>query len=171
MSRFLLLAVFLASLSACAGTGDFEQPPAFDQWEMRSMAQTVVDDEFRISVAVPSREESRQIFGIDLSEKDIQAVWIKIENHSERPVMFLPTGLDPEYFAPNEVAFGFREGYSRAAEQELTLHTVRMSFADPILPGTAVSGFVYANRDIGTKVVTVDLLGRAWARSYSASQR
>lgn len=167
MVRFVFCSLLLLVLGACSSTGEYEAPVDFDLSALRARADTVADDEFRITAAVASPEESRALFGVDLSEKNIQAVWIKVENHSDRSVFFLPTGLDPEYFAPHEVAFGFREGYSRESSEELAFHMGRMNFFDPIMPGTAVSGFVYANREVGTKVVTVDLLSRGWAKTFT----
>ena len=167
MVRFVLCTLLLSLLGACASTREYEPPVEFNQSALRARAETVADDEFRISATVASPEESHALFGVDLSEKNIQAVWIKVENHSDRSVFFLPTGLDPEYFAPHEVAFGFRDGFSRDSAEELAFHMGRMNFFDPILPGTAVSGFVYANREVGTKVVTVDLMSRGWAKSFT----
>jgi hypothetical protein len=34
-----------------------------------------------------------------------------------------------------------------------------MNFRNPIAPGTSVSGFIFTNRDEGTKVVDIDLIG------------
>ena len=65
---------------------------------------TKTDDGIRVSAAVPSGDESRSIFGVDLDQRGIQPLWLEIENGSERSVYFCrPAG--PEYFAPLEVAF------------------------------------------------------------------
>ena len=36
-----------------------------------------------VATAVPSREETRQIFGADLYLRNVQPVWVQVENHSE----------------------------------------------------------------------------------------
>jgi hypothetical protein len=36
-----------------------------------------------VTAAVPSAEESEQIFGFPLANKNIQPVWLEIENNSD----------------------------------------------------------------------------------------
>ncbi len=108
-SRAAMAAVGLALLlltGACASP--FERPAPVDDEPLRARAVTKTDDGIRVSAAVPSADESRSIFGVDLDQRGIQPLWLEIENGSERSVYFLPTGLDPEYFAPLEVAFLYK---------------------------------------------------------------
>ena len=92
--------------AACASP--FERPAPVDLGPLRARAVTRTDDGIRVSAAVPSVGRIRSIFGVDLDQRDIQPLWLEIENGSERPFYFLPTGLDPEYFAPLEVAFLYK---------------------------------------------------------------
>lgn len=159
----LVLAILLGG---CA-TRPFEQPPGLDVDLLRQRAETVVENDVRVSATIPSREELDAIFGIELSSRGIQPVWLEIENRSERRFNFLRTGLDPEYFSPREVAFAFYGSLSEEGRRDLDRHLERLSFENPVDPHSTVSGFVFANEDRETKFVGVDLVGRGWSAHLS----
>jgi len=157
----------ISLLAACAGTAQFEKPAPFDEIELRERASTMDRHGFRVSATIPSRMETQAIFGIDLWKKNIQPVWLEIENRTDRSVRFLPTGLDPEYFSPREVSFGFAKGYSESARRRLDDHIEALNFKDPIEPHSTVSGFVYTNREHALQVVNVDLLAKKWSKGLT----
>ena len=167
-SRAAMAAVGLTLLlltGACASP--FERPAPLDDGPLRARAVTKTDDGIRVSAAVPSGDESRSIFGVDLDQRGIQPLWLEIENGSERSVYFLPTGLDPEYFAPLEVAFLYGGPFHDEGKAALAAHLEALSFdsRSPILPGETVTGFVYVNRADPSMMVQVDLIGREWSDS------
>ena len=152
-------------VTACATP--FERPESVDDALLRERARTVAEDGIRVSAAVPTVEESKAIFGVDLYAKGIEPVWLEVENGTQREILFLPTGMDAEYFAPLEVAFGFRRRFSRDSIARLDEHIESLNFRDPIPAGATVSGFVFTNQDKGAKVLNVDLLSRAWSKSVT----
>ena len=91
-----LVAGLLMLVAACASAPSFTPPPAVSDAFLREMAVTKAEDGIRVSATIPSREEARSIFGIDLREQGIQPLWLEIENGREGDIYFLPTGLDPE---------------------------------------------------------------------------
>ena len=93
---------FVMLLSACATT--YRGTAPFDDTTLRDRATAIAGDGIRVSGAIPNPEESRTVFGIDLEKDGIQPLWLEIENNTDRRIFFLPTGLDPEYFSPLEVA-------------------------------------------------------------------
>ena len=162
--RWLVPVAVLFS-GACA---TFQVPAPADDSALRERASSGSAEGFRVSTAMLSEEESRQRFGVDLAQKRIQPVWLEIENNSDRPVLFLPTGMDPEYFAPLEVAYAFFANDS-ADNVALGEHLQAQGFHSrgQIVPGETVSGFVYTNQSARSKLVDVDLLGREWSKSFS----
>ena len=159
--RILLVGLFMF-VGGCAST-TFNRPENFDSDALRERAETKVEDDIRVSAAIPSREESIAIFGIDLSVKKIQPVWVEIENNSDRRLHFLRTGLDPEYFSPREVAFTFRGSMSDGDKQRLGQHMESLDFFNPVKAHSTTSGFIFTNEDRETKFVSVDLLSRGWS--------
>jgi len=157
------LLVWLTLLAGGCATDSFREPPTFDVSALRERAEVAVEGNVVVFAAVPSLEESETIFGIDLSKKSIQPVWIEIENQTDDALHFLRTGLDSEYFSPREVAFAFGESLSDEARKRLIQHIEQLDFRNPIGPRSTASGFVFTNESQGTKFVSVDVLGERWS--------
>jgi hypothetical protein len=159
----------LALAMAVAACATFERPEPYDDAALRAQAETRTEDGVRVSVALPSVEQSRAIFGIDLAERDIQAVWLEIENQSAPVFVFLPTGVDPEYLSPFEVAFAYHQTFADAANDELDAHLRALNFdaRGHFSPGTTRSGFVFAAHPRPARAVDVDLLGDQWSRTFA----
>lgn len=113
----------------------------------------------RVTTAVPSADETRAVFGFRLYRRNIQPVWVRIENHGSEPLWFLPVGLDEAYFTPIEVAYMQRK---RGADADST--TSRSLYASGmrmrIPPGDARSGYVFSRLDEGTKSFNIDVLSK-----------
>jgi len=140
------------------GTG--QHPP------YQERAQTEVQGDLSVTVAVPTAEEAKAIYGVDLAEKLIQPVWIEVQNKTAVPYWFLSSGLDPNYFASSEAAYAFRSA-SDDANQALDEKFDSLQFRNPIMPGMTASGFVLTNLDEGIKAVDVDLIARGGAKSFT----
>ena len=160
----LLLLAFL--LANCA---TFEPPVPFDDGPLRERAITKVTEDIRVSAALPTADEAKAIFGIDLAAGHTQAVWLEIENGNRRPILFFPTGLDPEYFTPGEVAFAYHRAFSTEANARLDQHLLALAFPHRrlISPGETLSGFVFIYQSIPSMIFNVDLVGRQWSRTLS----
>jgi hypothetical protein len=130
-------------------------------------AQSEVRGDLRVSVSVPTAKEAEAIYGVDLTDESVQPVWIEVSNDSTLPYWFLTSGLDPNYFAPSEVAHAFYSKASDDANWTLDARFDSLQFKNPIMPGTTVSGFVLTNLDEGFKVVEVDLIARGDANSFT----
>jgi len=134
------------------------KPRSTNEVDFRHRAQSKSDWEVRVSAAVPTAEETRDLFQADLIKREIQPIWLRVENHGDHPYYLLSTATDPNYFSPLEAAYAVRGGLSAAHRNAMERHFRRMSFKNPILPNTAVSGFIFTNLDEGEKVVQVDLI-------------
>jgi len=154
--------LFATALLGCAAiqtqsTSTFK-PASINEVRFRDRAQTQADWEVRVSAAVPTAEEARALFQADLVGREIQPIWVKVENHGDRTYYLMPTGTDPNYFSPLEAAYAFSRGFSEAQRNEVERHFRSMSFRNPIFPQTSVSGFIFSNLDEGEKIVQIDLI-------------
>ena len=61
------------------------KPQPFFEVPFRERIQSQVQDAVKVSVAVLSAEESKQLFGVNLALNDIQPVWIRVENSDSKP--------------------------------------------------------------------------------------
>jgi len=160
-----MVVCFVMIIGACAA--HFERPAPFDNTDLRHRARTTDRNSIRVSAAVPNPEESRAIFGIDLGKKNIQPLWLEIENNTNRQIYFLETGLDPEYFSPQEVSFGFHRLFSKSTNKQIDNHIENLSFHNIINPHSTSSGFVFTNWDEYNKFVAVDLLASEWTKTLT----
>jgi len=155
--KFLLSAIWII-LTAAAGCGGSYSPKPPEEVSFLDRAETQSRGGLTVTVAVLSREESEEVFGVDLAANGVQPVWLDIENNTGKPYFFMPIALDPDYFSPNEVAFmnhlKFNRSANREMDEQFSKYGIQIEF---IMPGERDKGFVYTNLDPGLKFVNVTL--------------
>ena len=163
VGSLICLALFM---NACA---TFKKPTTINEAPILERALTKENNGIRVSTSVLGDEEARQIFGIDLARKKIQAVWIEVENSIDRPIILLPTAIDPDYFAPLEVSFAYHKAFATDANAALDVHLLSLNFPirNLIQPGSRASGYIFTNWIRGMKVVDVDLLGDDFSQNFT----
>jgi hypothetical protein len=158
----LLAALLFAVLAGCASSFDLQD---VDTVPFRERAVTQVEDGVRVTAAVPDKDETRELFGLSLYKKQVQPVWIEIENMTEEAIGLMPFSVDADYHTPMEIASLSRSNAKRQeAEQQLFRNSVNMW----VSPGQTRSGFIFTNPDEGTKSFNVDIVGdtRSWAFTF-----
>jgi len=153
----LLLAGWVAGCATVPYSSSFS-PRSIHEVGFRDRAQSQFDDDVRVTAAVPSAEETLALFGADLNWKEIQPIWVKVENHSDRNYYLVSAAIDSNYFSPNEAAFAVRGSLNWFQRAQMENHFRSLGFRNPILPDAAVSGFIYTNLNEGEKVVQIDLI-------------
>ena len=152
---------FLITLLACsiaagqsgelAETGQIEPP--------NDRFHSVTQDGVRVTSSVPSSSETIQIFGMGLYARNIQPVWLRIENLTDDDFWFLPTGVDEAYFTPIETSY---RGQNRIPFLDWVIsrdfHALRMDMH--IGPNETRSGYVFTRVDQGTKSFNVDVISQ-----------
>ena len=86
MSCLLTAVVLMGLISGCASaplTTSFD-PQSINEVRFRDRSQSKYDDEVRVTIAVPTAEEIKALFSAYLTFREIQPVWVKVENHSDR---------------------------------------------------------------------------------------
>jgi len=158
--RLILPFVIVIALTGCATltTTPFN-PTSINEVKFRDRLQSKYDKDVRVTTAVPTAEEAKAIFVKNLAHKDIQPVWVKVENHSDKIFYLVSIAVDPNYFSPLEVSTTVHGGHSETVQNDIEYYFRSMTFRNPILPNTAVSGFIFTNLDEGEKVVQIDLIG------------
>ena len=155
--------VIALAVQACATS---EAPAGREYKPYKDRAETEVQGDLSVTVALPTAAEAAAIYGVDLADEQIQPVWVEVRNEADVPYWFLSSGLDPNYFAPAEAAYAFH-GAGSDDNQVLDERFHALQFRNPIMPGTTVSGFVLTNLDEGIKAVDVDLVARGDAKNFT----
>ena len=162
----LLLVMLTAGCATVQGPSAY-QPASVNEIRFRDRAVSESDGEVRVTVAVPTAEEIRALFSADLITREIQPVWVKVENHSPHDYYLVSAATDSNYFSPLEAVYAVRGGLFGIYRDEMERHFRSMNFRNPILSNTAVSGFIYTNLDEGEKVVQIDLFAAERSKFFT----
>jgi hypothetical protein len=167
--RAVFATALLATLSPLVGCSAFRayhEPVPLAEVGMLERAVTETEGGLTVKVAVPSREETKDIFGTSLYVARIQPVWVEVVNEDDSAYLLMRTGMDPKHYSPLEAAYS-RRTTSKRWNEALDTHFEALAFDAPILPGETVQGFVFTRIDEGQKSVVVDLLGDKEVHSFS----
>ena len=167
--RILSTFLFMILISGCAllqSPSSFK-PGSINQVRFRDRALSKSDHDIRVTAAVPTAEEARVLFNANLIGREIQPVWVKVENHSNDAYYLISTATDPNHFSPLEAVYTVRGGLFGVYRDDMERFFRSMNFRNPILPNTAVSGFIYTNLDEGEKVVQIDLIAAEQVKFFT----
>jgi hypothetical protein len=150
-----LLLPTLCSAQTYETTDQREEPPPNERTEVN------IQGNVRVTTAVASAEETQEIFGAKLYRRNIQPVWVKIENLGDERLFFLPRGLDQAYFTPIETAYRLQNrvpllDLNPTINQDVYGRTMGLV----IEAGEVRSGYVFTRVDQGTKSFNVDVFGK-----------
>jgi hypothetical protein len=163
MRSCLLILVSLAFI----GCAQFQHTPP-EALPFMERVQTKTEGQVRVTVAVPSSEESEQIFGFPLARKNMQPVWLEVENNSDIGFFLYHIAMDPDIYSSGEVAWKFQSSlYSKGAQKNI-YNLFRDNEIDWFFkPGSTTSGFVYTNLKMGTKAVLVRLFAEKNVKEFA----
>lgn len=125
------------------------------------------DRSLSVATAVPSAAETEHIFGSNLYRKNIQPVWIQVENSGEESLFLTPMGLDRSYYTARESAHRSRHDSSTPAPS--TEFEKRSLTRIQIPPNSIQSGYIFSRVDEGTKSFNVDVVGSSDGVPYTMS--
>ncbi len=160
--RLLLGALALLVLSACASFN----PVPLENLTFKERVETEEQDGLRVSVAVLSREEARQAFGVNLQKRGIQPVWLEIENRTNKNFWFMMTGIDPDYFSAHEAAYMNHFRFGGQANKQMDHYFSDLDLEQLVESGSTNSGFAFTNETIGTKEIRARLYSHKDVRTF-----
>ncbi|MGD8973310.1 MAG: LssY C-terminal domain-containing protein [Desulfobacterales bacterium] len=134
-------------------------PRPIEEVPFKERAQTQIESHVRVTATVLSAAECEAKFNVNLYRRNIQPVWLEIENNDDQAVWFSPVGLDPDYFTPFEASFMGRFAIRTSDHDEMDRYFFKGGLGNYVAPGGKVSGFVFTNLDEGTKTFNVDIMG------------
>jgi len=157
--------LLLSVLAGCGGRAFVVEP--FDDAPFRGRAVEQQRGTLSVRAAVAGAAEAELIFGVSLYRQGVQPVWLEVENRGDTLVRYAPASTDLEYFAPLEVSYKNRRGYSDQGRQAMDLRFHRLAMPRLVEPGATVSGFVFTHLDSGTKAFNVDIFGAGPNRRFT----
>ena len=156
----------LLLLAACASF----TPKPLDSVPFRERAVTREDGDLTVTVAVPSPEEARAIFGVDLESRNVQPVWIEIDNQSDQSVFLFELLVDPAYYSAYEVAYMSHRMFAGARNDRVDEHFGELAIGELRFDvGEKRSGFVFTNPAHGIKYTELVFLALPTLRAFPFS--
>lgn len=132
-------------------------PTPMDEVGFKQRAEKRTEENVTVSVVVLTAEEAKAAFDCKLYKKKIQPVWLEIKNGTDDEMLFMPRSIDPDYFAPLEVAQKTSWTWSKQANKEKKWFYYEHQMPLVIPPGKTISGFVFTNRSRGVRWVLVEV--------------
>ena len=156
-ARLLLACLLLVATTGCATFRPF-RPQPLESLSFPERIETQQRDGLRVSVAVLSREEAKRAFGLDLYDRQVQPVWLRLQNRTDEPYWLMLHGLDPSYFSPREAAYKSHLPLRPGTNRRIDAHFERLGIVPSLPPHGETVGFAFANVKLGTREVRVRLL-------------
>ena len=98
MKRPAIIAVLASALASC--TPAWQQTVAPEDVIFLSRSETETRDNITVTVAVPSEEETQQLFWTNLYKSRVQPVWISVENRTQQRLTLMRNAVDNAYISP-----------------------------------------------------------------------
>jgi len=167
MEVFCRVSAVVSGLMLLIVAGGCAAPSVHDEAAVADFQDRLLVDQdggIRVSTSVLSVEESLAVYGFPLAEKQVQPVWVEVENTEDETYWLLFPGMDPNFLPASEVA----DIYGLETDREATSQKFQdLAFRNPIPPGATVSGFVLTHLDEGVKMVQLDLVASGRLKSFA----
>jgi hypothetical protein len=160
--EFPVLAIFALMIlfMAMAGCATWQAPGEFDTSALRTRAVTEEINGVRLSATVLSSDESKRMLGANINKKEVQLIWLEVENNTSQALWLLRAGTDPDIFSPLEVAWSYHAAFAQETNAIVDAHFEAMAF-HPLIPAHSTqSGIMYTNPHREIRLLNVDLLGQ-----------
>jgi len=153
------LAAVMGLLFLLASCASF-RPEPLPSWPDPLAIQSQTKGGVTVSAGILTDAQGEKLFGADLADVGLQAIWIRIENRSTHGYWLLVSALDPNYFAPDEAAVLFHPRLTGDDEGRITQHFRDLAIPLKTAAGQRTEGYVLAPRREGGRYLTVSLAGK-----------
>ncbi len=123
-------------------------------------------DGVTVATTLLADEDARRLYGVPLADVGLQAIWVQVDNRSDRALWLLVSALDERYFAPDEAAVLFHAGFSSEDEERITHRFRELAVPLKTTAGGISEGYVLAPRHEGGRYVSVQLAGGDGVRDF-----
>jgi hypothetical protein len=161
---FSVLATFVM-MTMFYGCASFN-PESLESLTLSNHVQTKSDNNLEVSCSILTDEEAQVVLDMNLGARFMQAVWVEVFNHDDRPYWMLSAGIDPNYFTPDEVAYSGRFLMSESINEEMVKYFRGIAFKNPIMPGEVKKGLIFVNKDADVKQINIELFAQDRLKNF-----
>jgi hypothetical protein len=153
-----IVVIALAAMLAVVNSFGFSPDPS-DTSTFVARSQQKSAPGIKVDASALGEIESRRFFGENLAKRNIQPVWLSIENQTDDQLAFIPIAMDPDYYSPYEVAYRFRGLISFAANRARDEFFLSHQIASVLPAHSKTTGFMYGVLDAGIKYAHIVIAG------------
>ncbi|MES2467490.1 MAG: LssY C-terminal domain-containing protein [Verrucomicrobiota bacterium] len=164
--RAALAGLCLLLLGACASPAGRSGPAAGAVLASADRIQTQAIDGVTVSADLLPDDEARRHYGVNLASKGLQAVWLRVVNHTPDQNWLLTANMDPEYFTADEAAYLFRGGWGRLGLERTQQRFRDLAMRSRLAPGGTYEGHILLPRSAGGRFVQVTINGNGRERRF-----
>lgn len=147
-------------LAGCSSTpflpAPIENPMALPNLQSESAAGLTV------SAVLLNDDQARQHFGVDLSEGNVQAMWVRVRNTTDRRWWLIRNTVDPDLYSADEAAFLARDDVKGEDYENLQQYFRDQTLRVLMEPDHVTQGFLFLPRAEGGRYVEIRLASDAW---------
>jgi hypothetical protein len=159
----------LAAICLLAGCATHYAPQSLEPPLPPDRIHTEQRENVTVSAAILTDQEAGLIYGVDLAEAGLQAIWLRIDNRSGHSHWLLVSALDMDYFEPDEAATLFHWRLDEEDEVRAISRFRELAMPLKTTAGAVNEGYVLAPRHEGGRYLPVLLMGEGHALSYGFS--
>jgi hypothetical protein len=153
-----MLAVMVAQLAkVLAGCASSSATHVVDPTFARH-AVTKEKNNVKVTVAILTAQESQDYFGVSLESKEIQAVWLRVENRNEYALYIVPRSTDPDYYSAYEASYVNHRPFARSSNEAMDRFFQRSRIKLRVPADHTNTGFLFTNLDEGMKFVNIEMV-------------
>jgi len=166
LGRVGLTGVCLFVLGACTTPAGRSVHPAAAVASGADRIQTKSIDGVTVSASLLPDGEARRHYGVNLAGKGLQAVWLRVVNHTPDENWLLTANMDPNYFTADEAAYLFRGASGRLGLERKQQRFRDLAMRSRLAPGGTYEGHVLLPRSAGGRFVEVTTNGNGRVRRF-----
>jgi hypothetical protein len=163
----------ITGMLLCAGgfTGCASfNPKPMETAALRGPALVEERGEVRVRARMLSQAEIRQHFDTKLWKKQIQPIWIEVENNTDHPLWLLKVGVDRDYYPTSEAAYRSHRFAAPRTNQRINEYFRANELSVVHQARSTNAGVVYAGFVRDAKAFNVELLGRGTLQVFHFAQ-
>ena len=160
-SRAFAVACLLVAAAGCASRPSYAPDRLKTPEELNDVHTRSVGD-VTVSVAMLTDEQARRHFGVDIGAVNVQALWMRVANGSDRRLWLIRTIIDPDFYSEDEMALLVEDDVPEAQRSELHQFFRDESIRAALQPRTVSEGFVFLPKVEGGRYVDIRLQGDAY---------
>ena len=149
-------AVLMMALVALSGCASFEPLP-LSNWPDSDLVLTQTQRDVTVSAGILTDDQAAQLYGVNLSDVGLQAIWLEIDNASDKDYWLMVAALDPDHFPPDEAAALFKFRLSDQDDERLVARVRELAMPLRTEAGKKSSGYVLAPAHEGGRYLAVPL--------------